>query len=108
MEMQQPNYEGRCGKAQIRLLEPAAAVSHPPRTVGNRNGREQAPPNRQNDIGHNAQHSERDPEDLALHNPLIVVPQASPAIRQGKSKQNFGVKPKVTPSPIPPYLMADG
>src|SRR3977135_3768715 len=50
-----------------RSLEPAAAVSEPPRDVSDRNGRAQRPPDRQNEIGGQAEHGEREPEDLPLH-----------------------------------------
>src|ERR1700675_1612215 len=48
-------------------LEPAAAVSQPPRDISDRNGRPQGPPERQNKIGGESEHGEREPEDLALH-----------------------------------------
>ena len=55
------------GEAQIGLFEPAAAVRHPPRDVSDGNGRGQGPPDRQNEIGGEPEHSEREPENLALH-----------------------------------------
>src|SRR5258706_5627015 len=48
-------------------LEPAAAVGQPPGDVSDRNGRTQSPPERQNEIGGEPEHGEREPEDLALH-----------------------------------------
>ena len=49
------------------LFEPAAAVSHPPGNVDDRNGGSDGPPDWQYDIGQDSEDGERGPEDLALH-----------------------------------------
>ena len=70
-------------------LEPAAAVSQPPGDVSDGDGRTQSPPERQNEIGGEPEHGEREPEDLALHTldcksfPLLTI-------RVRSLKENFG------------------
>src|ERR1700674_2027032 len=72
-------------------LEPAAAVSQPPRDVSDRNGRPQSPPERQNEIGGEPEHGEREPEDLALHN-LDCKSFPPFTIWVGGLKKNFGFR----------------
>jgi len=55
---------GRPAKRKSVHSKPAAAVSQPPRDVSDRNGRAQRPPERQNEIGGEPEHGEREPEDL--------------------------------------------
>ena len=71
----------RSGKrAKKILLEPAAAVSHPPRDIHDGNARAQRPPERQNKIRQHSEHGQRQPENLALHSldcksfVLIAIP----------------------------------
>src|ERR1700687_1548052 len=65
--MRQGHYRCCSRKAQISSLEPAAAVSQPPGDVSDWKSRAQSPPDRQNKIGGEPEHSEREPENLALH-----------------------------------------
>jgi len=52
--------------------KPIAPVRNPPAHDGDRNGCPQGPPDGQNDICQNAQHDKDDPEDLALHDAILV------------------------------------
>jgi len=63
-------------RARVRatLSEPVAAIGNPPAHDGNRNGCPQGPPDGQNKICHQAQHNKDDPEDLALHDDILVWP----------------------------------
>ena len=70
-------------------LEPAAAVSQPPGDVSDGDGRTQSPPERQNEIGGEPEHGEREPEDLALH--TLDCKSFPPfTIWAGGLKENFG------------------
>lgn len=53
--------------AASRLPEPAAPIRKPPTERQERDGGGQGPPNREHKIGEQAERTERDPEDLALH-----------------------------------------
>lgn len=50
-----------------RLFEPVGAIGDPPREIGDGDGRGQCPPQRQEEIGEQAEHEEDGPKDLALH-----------------------------------------
>ena len=70
-------------------LEPAAAVSQPPGDVSDGDGRTQSPPERQNEIGGEPEHGEREPEDLAFH--ALDCKSFPPfTIWAGGVKENFG------------------
>ena len=56
-------------------LEPIAFVGDPPAQKTDRDGRNQAPPERQNEIGDQTQHSESEPEDLSFHWTQSSVPE---------------------------------
>src|SRR5271157_1624095 len=71
------------------LLEPAAAISQPPRRVPDGNGRAQRPPDRQDHIGDQPEHSERDPENLALHT-LNCKSFVRRSISDRRTPGNFG------------------
>src|SRR6202165_985881 len=73
-----------------RSLEPAAAVSQPPGDVSDRDGRPQRPPDRQNEIGGEPEHGEREPEDLALHT-LDCRSFALYMTSVGSRRKNFGL-----------------
>ena len=53
------------------LLKPAAAIRDPPAHPGQRDGRAQRPPERQGQIGNDAQYAERGPKDFSLH--IVIV-----------------------------------
>jgi hypothetical protein len=59
-------------KARATLSEPITAIGNPPAHDGNRNGCPQDPPHGQNKICQQAQHYKDDPEDLALHEAILV------------------------------------
>jgi hypothetical protein len=62
----------RFGEAgRNRALEPASAIRDPPTQEKNWNGCAQRPPHRQNEIGSEAQDSEREPEHLSFHAPSL-------------------------------------
>ena len=97
---------GRLQEKAFWSLEPAAAVSHPPGDAYDGNGRAQRPPERQNEIGSEPEHGERDPEDLALHI-LDCRSFPPPAIPATGLQTNFGyacgqppVETGLAPSPL--------
>ena len=55
-----------------RLVEPVAAVGDPPAYEDDGDGREKRPPEREGEIGYEAENEHAKPEDLALHGMILV------------------------------------
>lgn len=76
---------GRLGTSAVSAngtaSEPLTSIGHPPtdNRDGNRGG--ERPPERQDDIGNQAQQGEHDPEDLAFHKSILSSSSASEPAR---------------------------
>jgi hypothetical protein len=57
--------------AEAAWLEPVAAVSQPPTGDADWDGGRQGPPERERDVGDQAEDGEGGPEDFSLHDPIL-------------------------------------
>ena len=55
----------------VWLSEPVAAVGNPPGSEHDGNCGEEGPPERQQEVGEQAEDRERSPEDLLLHESIV-------------------------------------
>ena len=62
--------------------EPLTFVRHPPADNRYGNGGGERPPERQDEIGDQAEQNEHDPEDLALHQSILSSSRASENARE--------------------------
>lgn len=63
---------GRNNRSNL-WLEPTAPIRNPPARNRNWDGRDQRPPERQNEIGDQAEQDENDPEDFAFHSSIVSL-----------------------------------
>ena len=57
----------KCIPDGIKLLKPVAAVGDPPTGEDDRNGGNERPPDSEGEIREEAEYSQAEPEDFALH-----------------------------------------